>query len=118
MPGAGVFNQFTLVNNGNVPAQALGLMHHPFVHQQAQVSAQRLLQEANSNSDFNSRLTSLFHRMLSRPPTPVELGEYTQFFERLRAAHGVSTQEAIGSNAVWKEFIHSLYNLKEFSYVL
>ena len=39
-----------------MPAQALGLMNHPFVHQQAEVHAKRLLNEAGTDIEFERSL--------------------------------------------------------------
>jgi len=103
----------------NVPAQALGLMNHPFVHQQAEVSARRLLKEAGKNADFEQSLSSLFQRLFSRRPSDIEMREYAAFFKELASAHDISAwDDAVKSEATWKDLIHTLYNLKEFTYVL
>ncbi len=103
----------------NVPAQALGLLNHPFVHQQAEVHAKRLLAGAGAGSSFAESLEGLFLRLFSRQPTEVEREEYAKFFKELAADQGIEAfDEAVGSVAVWKDLIHTLYNLKEFSYVL
>ena len=103
----------------NVPAQALGLMNHPFVHQQAQVNARRLLKEAGSSMQFATSLEALFLRLLSRPPSEAERKQYAEFFSELAAEHGLGQgTDALQSTAVWKDLIHTLYNLKEFTYVL
>lgn len=103
----------------NVPAQALGLLNHPFVHQQAEVHAKRLLAEADADSSFASSLDGLFLSLFSRLPTETERKEYTEFFKVLAAAQGIKEfEEAVEHSAVWKDLIHTLYNLKEFSYVL
>ena len=103
----------------NVPSQALGLLNHPFVHQQAEVHAKRLLAEAGKDIVFERSLENLFLRLFSRKPTEQEGKEYSKFFDELAAAHGVASfDEAMKSTAVWKDLIHTLYNLKEFTYVL
>ncbi|MEZ6060613.1 MAG: DUF1549 and DUF1553 domain-containing protein [Planctomycetaceae bacterium] len=103
----------------NVPSQALGLMNHPFVHQQAHVHAARLIDESGANITFESALDRLFLTLFSRRPTEVERNEYTQFFGQLATAHGDSSPEdALHNSAVWQDLIHTLYNLKEFTYVL
>ena len=103
----------------NVPSQALGLMNHPFVHQQAEVHAGRLLKEAGPSMDFGPLLETLFVRLFGRVPSEVERREYADFFRELASEHGlVSHEDALQSTEVWQDFIHMLYNLKEFTYVL
>lgn len=103
----------------NVPAQALGLLNHPLVHQQADVHAERLLKETTSTMDFELTLENLFLRLFSRTPSDIESKEYAHFFDELAAEHGISFRdEALKSTVVWKDLIHLLYNLKEFTYVL
>ena len=103
----------------NVPAQALGLLNHPFVHQQAEVNARRLLNEAGPDIAFEPLLERLFLDLFSRSPSDIERGEYADFFKQLATAHGLaSNEEALKSTDVWKDLIHTLYNLKEFTYVL
>ena len=103
----------------NVPAQALGLMNHPFVHQQAEVSANRLLHEFQNDVPFERMLDRLFLRLLSRSPSDVERHEYSEFFQRLARTHEIeSRSHAVRSIDVWKDLIHTLFNLKEFTYVL
>lgn len=103
----------------NVPAQALGLLNHPFVHQQAEVNARRVLNEAGPDISFEPLLERLFLDLFSRSPSDIERRDYADFFKQLATAHGLaSNEEALQSTEVWKDLIHTLYNLKEFSYVL
>jgi hypothetical protein len=103
----------------NVPAQALGLLNHPFVHEQAEVHARHLLAETGTGIRFESSLDHLFLRLLSRAPTEIERREYADYFKELAAGHGITAiDDALKSVAVWKDLIHTLYNLKEFTYAL
>lgn len=103
----------------NVPAQALGLLNDPFVNQQARVNARRILNETGADIAFGTRLERLFLSLFSRPPDEMERREYVDFFEQLATAHGfASGAEALEREDVWKDLIHTLYNLKEFTYVL
>jgi hypothetical protein len=103
----------------NVPSQALGLLNHPFVHQQAELNAKRLLNETGPSVTFESMLERLFMDLFSRPPDEIEQREYAKFFNELASAHDVTSFEAALENEqVWKDLIHTLYNLKEFVYVL
>ena len=103
----------------NVPSQALGLLNHSFVHQQAEVYAKHLLTEAGTNIQFEPLLEKLFLRLFSRVPSEVERREFAEFFMHLSNEHGFALRnDALRSTAVWKDMIHTLFNLKEFTYVL
>ena len=58
----------------NVPAQALALLNDPFVLQQADVWAARLV--ARSSDSVPSRIESMFQTALSRSPSDAELARF------------------------------------------
>ncbi len=103
----------------NVPAQALGMLNHPFVHQQARCHAERLL--ASGDQEFHRHVDTLFMTLFGRRPTLTELGSCETLFAQLAEVAAASLAEPVPPRedvSVWKEFIHALYNLKEFTYVL
>ena len=100
----------------NVPAQALGMLNHPFVHQQAQRHAQKLLQR--SNRPFAEYVDELFLTLLGRRPSETELSRCEELFAQLSAAEKAEPEHRLRDVIAWKNFIHALYNLKEFIYVL
>ena len=94
-------------------------MKHPFVHQQAATCAQQLVNARKNELSFHPMLTELFLRLFSRRPTDKERDEYTHFFKKLAANREITNWNvAVESAVVWKDLIHTLYNLKEFTYVL
>ena len=102
----------------NVPAQALGLRNHPFVHQQAEHHARRLVQLTGEEKALEPLLEGLALRLLSRPLAPDEMRDYAGLFHQLAKLHELDSTTALPSVLVWKDVIHALYNLKEFTYVL
>ena len=60
----------------NVPAQALILMNDPFVHQQAEVWAKRVIGQGGSDKE---RITRMYLAAFSRPPTDVEMSACLDF---------------------------------------
>ena len=99
----------------NVPAQALALLNDPFVLQQADVWAQRLV--ARSDSSVAERLQAMFESAFQRPLNPDEQTRFEQAVEQLAELNSVPSADVLKSQAVWKDMAHSLFNLKEFIYV-
>src|SRR6185369_10804870 len=76
-------------NVSNVPGQMLFLMNDPFVHQQAEVWARRLLSEMHDAS-IDERMRQLFLAAFTRPPSEIEIGKCRA---TLREVNGSSEQE-------------------------
>jgi hypothetical protein len=100
----------------NVPAQALGLLNHPFVHEQAARHADRLLAGTPHAPDVY--FTELYRTILGRPPSADEVDQCRQLFAALRDSHGLTPDAARRDVRLWRDLIHVLYNLQEFTYVL
>jgi hypothetical protein len=99
-----------------VATQALFLMNSPFVIENCQATAKRLL--ADGSMDERHRLTKLFELCLSRPPTSDELTHahrYLKQFESLTA--GKVSSPAEGRTAAWASLAQSLMATGEFRYV-
>jgi hypothetical protein len=86
----------------NVPALALILMNDPFVHQQADLWAKRVVAEKASNQE---RVRGMYLDALSRPPSEAELQ---------------ACQTYLGATPDlrrWADLAHVLFNTKEFYFV-
>lgn len=90
----------------NVPAQSLILLNDPFVTQQAAVFAERLEQK-NFKSD-EEKIRWIYKTCFARAATDTETEDAKAFIQRLKAKN---------SGTVWKDFIHTIFNLKEFIYL-
>jgi Protein of unknown function (DUF1553)/Protein of unknown function (DUF1549)/Planctomycete cytochrome C len=88
----------------NVPAQALALMNGPFVRQQAEVWATRLLKE-QPNATPEQRIAWLYERAFGRPATTEEMKDALEFV-------GTSNEKA-----TWADLCHVLLNVKEFIFI-
>jgi hypothetical protein len=86
----------------NVPAQALILMNDPFVHQQAEMWAKRVMAEKASNEDL---VRGMYLDAFARPPSEKEL----------RAC--VAYLGAMPDLRRWADLGHVLINTKEFYFV-
>ncbi|MCS6866116.1 MAG: DUF1553 domain-containing protein [Gemmataceae bacterium] len=93
-------------NSATVAPQALFMMNHPFVIEQAQFAAKRLLAEKHPDDD--ARLTRAYRLTLGRAPTA---GERTVAQRYLRGQTEQAATEA------WTAIFHALFASAEFRYV-
>jgi hypothetical protein len=99
-----------------VPAQALTLMNDPFVAQQAQRWADRLLSAsagAATPPTPADRIDRLWREAFARPPTARERRDAEAFVKAQIRRHGSDGQD----RQVWTDLCHVLFNLKEFIFV-
>jgi hypothetical protein len=99
----------------NVPAQALALLNDPFVLQQAEVWAQRLI--ARHDVTAAARIDHMFATALSRLPSADERGRFERAVTQLAKVHGVASANVLASRAVWRDAAHAFFNLEEFIFV-
>ena len=99
----------------NVPAQALALLNDPFVLQQADLWAAKLIPQPHNSSD--ERIAAMFQTSLSRPPTDEERQRFEAMVSELAALHQVPIADAMKSQPIWKDIAHGMFNLKEFIYI-
>ncbi len=94
----------------NVPAQALTMMNNPFVIEQAQTWANRVL--AETHPDSASRIRRLYETAYTRPPTKKELAAALEFLD-------TQGKEYTGPDdpRTWADLCHVLMNVKEFVFV-
>jgi hypothetical protein len=98
-----------------VPAQALALLNDPFVLQQADVWASRLI--AAQDTSIADRITTMFQTAFDRPPRPDELARFHAAVTQFAQLHGVSADNVLTNRPVWKDMAHAFYNLEEFIYI-
>jgi hypothetical protein len=99
----------------NVPAQALALLNDPFVLQQAEVWADKLLQRPDKSP--GERIDAMFQTALGRPPTDEERARFEKAAMQLCELRGVPAADALASRPVWKDLAHAIFNLQEFVYI-
>jgi hypothetical protein len=93
-------------NVSTVAPQALFLMNHPFVLDQARQASRRLL--AAPDRDTVARATRAYRCTLGRPPTPAERGLTVRF---VVGASGVRPEEA------WALVFQALFSSVDFRFV-
>jgi len=99
----------------STPAQSLALLNDPFVSEQAERWAQRLVAEPHAN--VAARLEAMWLTAYGRPPMPKEAERWTRSVHDLSALHNVKEADLMGSVPIWKEIAHTLFNTKEFIYI-
>jgi hypothetical protein len=99
-------------NVSNVPGQMLFLMNDPFVHQQAEVWAKRMLAEM-PDASTEERIRWLFLSAYSREPSATEIARCRT---TLREVGSDSDPDARPLDS-WTEVCHALFGVKEFMYV-
>jgi hypothetical protein len=101
-------------NVSNVPAQALILMNDPFVVEQSQVFAKRVLERGGASP--RERIAWMYERALSRPPSDEELQSAVTFLETQPVELGLSADRR-DDVRLWADLCHVIFNLKEFVFV-
>jgi hypothetical protein len=96
----------------NVPAQALALLNDPFVLQQADVWAKRLV--AAPDASAADRIEWMFRTALGRPAGADERERFARFVAQLAELHDVPPAGVLGSAAVWRDVGHAMFNMREF----
>ncbi len=95
-----------------VPSQSLFLMNNPFVIQQAQAAADRILA---SSSDANHRIEQAYLRFYSRPPSEKEAKAAKEFLTRYgEAAKKRSPQQQ--ERSAWTALCQALFGSADFLY--
>jgi hypothetical protein len=98
-----------------VPTQALFLMNDPFVHQQAEAFAARILSGAKEERE---RIRSAYERALARPPQASEyeeVGRFLQAYRNRRLSAGSAAERA--ERDAWAAFARTLLARNEFMFV-
>jgi hypothetical protein len=94
----------------NVPAQSLILMNDPFVHQQAQLWAKRILAQPGASRE---RIKRMYESAFTRSPTEAELAACMDFLQSKPSAPATGS----GDPAAWADLAHVLFNVKDFIFV-
>jgi hypothetical protein len=108
------FSTFGKRNESNVPAQSLALLNDPFVAQQAEVWARRVV--GLKELDAGQRVRWMYRAALAREATPAEVEEALAFLKEQSALYGIP--EGRDDVRPWREYAHALFNLKEFIHLV
>jgi hypothetical protein len=100
----------------NVPSQSLIMLNDPFVVMTANKMAEEMIaQKLNTNTD---KINWIYTRSFSRLPSKDEIADAEAMMDRLKktyAGKGVKKEEL--DKIIWKDYIHAVFNLKEFIFL-
>ncbi len=99
-------------NVSNVPGQMLFLMNDPFVHEQADVWANRIVTE-HPNATADERIRQIYLTAFCREPSATELARCRSTLNDVAGASG----EKMPTVNAWTELCHAMFGVKEFMYV-
>jgi hypothetical protein len=94
----------------NVPDQSLMLMNDPFIVRQAEIMAQGLL--LDNEETWEDRVSRIYKRAFARLPSQRELDAAGEFIN----ARGQNNEK--NELEIWKSYCHTIFNMKEFIYLL
>ena len=93
----------------NSPAQPLIMLNNEFVHQQAAIWADALLEDRSANT--GELVSRAYREAFGREPEAWEAGAAEAFLEQQRRAAGGSLKQPL------TDLCHTLFNVKEFVFV-
>lgn len=95
-----------------LPTQSLFLLNNPFVIQQAEALAQKIL-SANDSAPA-AAVTSLFHKVYQRSPSPIEINNALKLLTEIQLEY----QATEAGNAIaWRTLCQALLAANEFRYI-
>ncbi len=109
------FSTFGRRNVSNVPAQSLTLLNDPFISEQASKWANQLIKEQDS---FEERVDKIYMRAFSRLPLDHEVEQARGFF--VEQKNLLENELAVNQMEfeLWKSYCHTIYNSKEFLFLI
>lgn len=110
------FSTFGKRDVTNVPSQSLIIMNDPFVAEQAEQMAKKLLTQ--NGLTFEEKITWIYIRSFSREPSTEELEDAKEFIALLEKLELQNESEGDDELNLWKQYCHSIFNLKEFIYLI
>jgi hypothetical protein len=97
------------------PLQALFMMNDPFVHEESELFAGRLLADRETD---NGRLQLAYELALGRDPLAEEYAEARAYLQGYAArASGTAMPAGEESQAAWSSYLRSLFGSNEFMFV-
>ncbi len=109
------FSTFGRRNTTNVPAQSLTLLNDPFVHEQAEFWAENLIK---NEATLEGRINSIYLSAFAREPLSEEIDAAKEFLIHQAQNYKTTLDQAADDVRIWKDYCHSVINLKEFIYLL
>ena len=110
------FTTFGKRNTSNVPAQSLTLLNDPFVSDQAAHWAQQLI--TLKELGIEQKIVHIYKKALARSPSQLEIDEAMDFLYQQAGTYELSSDEVLNDIRPWRDFCHTIFNLKEFIHLV
>jgi len=110
------FSTFGKRDVTNVPSQSLIILNDPFVAKQAELMAQKLLTQKELS--FEDKVSWIYARTFSRKPSVEEQKKAKEFISILQKMEGQKEENVNQELELWKQYCYSIFNLKEFIYLI
>jgi hypothetical protein len=110
------FSTFGKRDVTNVPSQSLIIMNDPFVAKQAELMAQKLL--TYKEFSVEDKVSWIYMNSFSREPSSEELSKAIEFIAMLQKMEAQKENKTNQELELWKQYCHSIFNLKEFIYLI
>jgi len=109
------FSTFGKRNVSNVPSQSLTMLNDPFVEEQAAHWADHILEVP---AEFEDRVNLVYLTAFARYPKETEIQQASEFFNEQLALLGYQESNRQIEKELWKSFCHSIFNMKEFIFLV
>ncbi|MFK7848665.1 MAG: PSD1 and planctomycete cytochrome C domain-containing protein [Rhodothermales bacterium] len=110
------FTTFGKRNTSNVPAQSLTLLNDPFVLDQAEHWAQELI--SLKELGMEQKIAHIYLKAFARAPKPEEVEQALAFLEQQAATYALEAGEFLNDKRPWRDFCHTIFNMKEFIHLV
>ncbi|WPP49987.1 PSD1 and planctomycete cytochrome C domain-containing protein [Catalinimonas niigatensis] len=110
------FSTFGKRNTTNVPAQSLMLMNDPFVAAQAEVMAKRVITQKELS--LEERIQWIYAWSFARTAREEEVAQARAFIKNQAQLYQIQQDDVLESVDVWKDYCHTIFNMKEFIYLI
>jgi hypothetical protein len=79
-----------------------------------------LAKEVMNNDTLNKeeRFKYIYTKLLTREPTEEEIAKANNFIELLTSSYSVENDQVLDNLDIWRDYCHSVFNLKEFIYLI
>ena len=110
------FTTFGRRNASNVPAQSLTMLNDPFVQEQAENWAEEIV--SLKELSVEERVNQMYLRAFSRNATLEERSDAVAFLEKQATELELPATALLSDARPWTVYCHTIFNLKEFIYLL
>ena len=102
-------------NVTNVPVQSLTMLNDPFIHDQSNKWAQRLIKDGRAQPA--ERIDAIFFTATGRPATTAQRDAAIAYLNEQAKQLNLSDEQLMGHAELWQQICHVAFNLKGFIFI-